>query len=333
MMFLDRSVSVPEGVYKQQRGDKIYVYVSLMEISQEESGAYRSKCCRRMVGRIIPGTDGRLMYPNENYYELYDQAGPESSPEYSTEAENGAPQQHKTEPAFAAVCRLALQRTGLEQQLLQDYFDSVAGQLALLACHYAAGEQDYSTIDLTAEWNNVWPQARLFAQEDVPQLLSEAGCAPLRSFMADWTARTAPDDDLLVFEVSAVAGSIYMKRADAELFYEGCEPPPNFVLFCSQHTGMPLFFTSYSGSLNNPKTVKRIIALARERGLKGHITLALEAGTAGLKDMHSLQSAGAHFVCGVTEAIKEVVDLLEDFFYKWPLSLRRRIYHQSRAGE
>lgn len=319
MLLLDQRVPVPvHGVLKQSRGDNTYVYC-LMDSYKKENGGLNTSRKRKMIGRVVKGSEGLYMYPNEAYYEVYKLDKPEI--DYAKTAWPGRKATIRYQPGtvfrpgFPVACRLALLHTGLSPLLEKHFGKRRADQLSMLACNSLLGESAGTNIDFDAALNSVWEGADGLTSQAVSRLLEDISSEELRDFFTDWVPLAA-GDDTLAYDVTAFTSKAARMEL-AELGYtHGTvenEPLVNFALFCNQRTEMPVFFTDYSGSLNDKSNLTHVVSRALDRGLPGSITLVMDRGMTSRKNLQYMQSAGLRFICGVPGTIRDVSVMMEDF--------------------
>lgn len=319
MLLLDQRVPVPEhNVLIQKRGKDLYV-LQLMDSYKDEFGKRRSSRKRKMVGKIVEGSDGALMFPNEFYYEFTGQPKPEIN--HARTAHPGRKSNFSytpgtvTHPCFALACRSVFITTSIQTMLEQSFGPKLADQIAFLASHYAAGNESCENIDVDSITHNVWDEAEGLTSQAVSRLMENIEETKMRDFFKRWIP-VAAGNDAIAYDVTALT-TLAKAIIEAELGYtHGTvehKPQINFALFCNQKTGIPIFFVHYMGSLNDKSNLIHVIDTALDRGLPNNIHLVMDRGMTTLENIKQLNQRSVKYISGVPLTIKGVKDRLREF--------------------
>ena len=295
MLYTSISVPVPEHqVLKQKRAggkagstkdgpEDIYV-LALLDDWKDEQGERRTSRKRRIIGKIIPGTDGKQMHPNTFYYEHFSLPLPEvdpadtalpgrrpQSPGSKTAAGTKAARKSvKTLrtwrpglapqlPCWPVVCDRILQELGLYTLLQLHFGPDNADKLCLLASICAQdGSPDRGNLELAARKESVWPLALDIDDDYCRKLHSVINEKTLAPFFQDWNQR-CKSSQAVCFQIS--------DNLPEDDPYEPCPVGPSeyfsCYLICDCRSGMPLCFTFYFEAKDPEYALKSTLQNAR----------------------------------------------------------------------
>ena len=320
MLFLDHTVSVPSnGVTRVKRNHFIYVS-ELIDSWKTSDGSRNTNRRSKIIGRLVRAEpECNVMYPNEAYYELHGLEKPAvnfaqiSKPgrKCNTVYAEGA----AIFPGFALLAACALIDCQATSILTQCFGQQLAEQIIFMATHYASGHTSLECLDFHAMKHNVYKSARGLNAKNARELIANGlKSENIKAFFDKWLPAAA-GDDAIAYDVTALptqAKNItYAQRGYA---HGGPElPQVNYALMCNCKTGMPLYYSSYYGSITDKKNLQHVIDSAIERHLPGNLSLIFDRGFASKANIEELTHKGINFIMGVPGTFKGAMELLDAF--------------------
>ena len=263
MLFLDHTVSVPStGITRVKRNHFIYVS-ELIDSWKTSDGSRNTNRRSKIIGRLVKAEpECNVMYPNEAYYELHGLEKPAVNlHKYLNEVVNATlymlrePQFSQSFALLAACALIDCQTTSI---LTQCFGQQLAEQIIFMATHYASGHTSLECLDFHAMKHNVYKSARGLNAKNARELIANGlKSENIKAFFDKWCLRP-PGDDAIAYDVTALptqAKNItYAQRGYA---HGGPElPQVNYALMCNCKTGMPLYYSSYYGSITDNSTFR-----------------------------------------------------------------------------
>ena len=314
------TVKVPKhGCFAMQRskhGERTRYLYQYLTREQAQKYGLKGKRPARLIGRLVDGTDGKkLLSPNENYYELNGLKAPEGAvlegsgrkPGKAAKANTAAekPQEpvkaegKEISKAYGGVVKQLFAEAGVTQALEQSLGEKKAWQVTALAAYLCEGDHQ-GLYRFKAFCEKQFPEecAAIFdscdeegddsgsddtsASPGAPCLTLNLSEEELTAFYTLWNrhfkSQSAVFYDLVSFstyeEGMQVARAVY--NLDEENLVQ-----QNLRLFCDRDSGLPLYVTSYNGSVNDMGNFERALKLAKENGMaaeKGSIELVTDGG-------------------------------------------------------
>lgn len=270
MLFTSISVPVPEhNVLRQKRVTRkdgtadIYVY-QLLDSWKDEHGRRRTNRKRKMIGKIIEGTDGSFMHPNPSYYEIFGLPLPEIDPEDTKGPGRRPARVERTAAAdvryrgdsladlddvgscWLMACDRVIHDLGLDKLLTKHFGADEAYTLARLAAMCAAGKPEEG-------WGSVLSDVQKYCQ-NVDALLTDEDRAP---FFRDWMRQCQASSEAVCYQISP---DFPQKQSltDPTPWYFNCH------LVCDSRSLMPLCYALAYADKDRPLSpLKEVLETAR----------------------------------------------------------------------
>jgi hypothetical protein len=321
-MALSARVKVPlpdHGIIVDRAGKHRYVYKVLRAYRNAKGQPTND---RRSIGRLDPGSG--LLIPNDYYWQVYPAAPVERLP---------APDAVRSVGAVFLVSQV-LEGLGVTR-ILTDTLGSERGQaLTQVACYMA---RHGNVIDGITDWletSTLTGDATLTPQA-VSGLFASITHAEQMAFFRVWAARQAPDA-FLAYDVTSF--STYAKGLDDAEWGHNRDgdklPQINFGCYLDQDTTLPVFYTTYPGSIIDKSHMAHMMAHNQDLGVTG-VTFVLDRGFASTANIAYLHKHKLAHVLGVEirhKSARHAVDEVKDSITAMRHRLTGGIYAKAVKG-
>ncbi len=300
------TVKVPKhGCFAMQRskhGEPTRYLYQYLTREQAHKFGLKGKRPARLIGRLVEGTDGKeLLSPNENYYELNGIKAPQNAVLEGSGRKPGkaatakAAKETLQEPAkaegkevskaYGFAVKQLFAEAGVTKALEQALGERRAKQVTALAAYLCEGDhhglyrfkafcerQFPEECEAIFEGGGAGDRGSDDASANVgePFLTLNLSEEELTAFYTRWNghfkSQRAVFYDIASF--SAYEEGMQVARAGYNLDEENLFQQ-NLGLFCDRLSGLPLYVTSYNGSVNDMGNFERVLKLAKENGLAG----------------------------------------------------------------
>jgi hypothetical protein len=376
------TVKVPKhGCFAMQRskhGEPTRYLYQYLTREQAQKFGLKGKRPARLIGRLVEGPGGKeLLSPNENYYELNGLKPPEGAvlegsgrkPGKAAKAKTSAekPQEpakaegKEISKAYGFVVKQLFAEAGVTKALEQALGEKKARQVTALAAYLCEGDHQ-GLYRFRAFCKKQFPEdcAAIFeggkagagdrgsddasASAGEPYLTLNINDEELKAFYTAWNghfkSQSAVFYDIASF--STYEEGMQVARAGYNLDEENLVQQ-NLGLFCDRSTGLPLYITSYNGSVNDMGNFERALKLAKENGMaaeKGSTELVTDGGFsrrnfcwAHLKGQSFVAGVSCDHLRSVRERLLTWADKLSDYDVGrcWRIDGRGHSYVSSRA--
>lgn len=303
MLFIDREVALPAKYEVRRNGSNAYVYITLS--SQRVGG--KLKHHRLNVGKLKEADDGlSSLIPNSNYYEHFGKA----LPALSSVRTRGRPRKTRISTysempdgsvlgfGYGIACLHLAKQNGLMKLLESLSPGPHAAELFALASYYAVG--DYG--GLTGIEHFMRRQMNFCTDILTPQRGSEIyrEITPeyRHRFFKAWVK--ARRERLVCYDVTSIS-TYSEKLIQASYGYNRDKEKLrqiNLGLFSTLEKGIPLFYTSYNGNINDFTNYPYVLKQATEVGIEPGFKVVMDGAFSEKKDIDFSSMKGVDFIVG-----------------------------------
>ena len=350
------TIKVPEhGCFvmtRQKNGEPArYLYQYLTKEQAKEFGL-RGKRPARIIGRLVDGPDGKeLLSPNENYYKLNGIEAPKNA---VLEGSGRKPCQVPHEPAkaggeaslgYGLAVKLLFAETGVTQALEKALGEKRARQITALASYMCEGtHKGLSRLKAFCEKQFPLECSTVFDSRRAGELFVSLKGEERTAFFTEWNRLLQAQKEVFYDVTSFSTYSANMQVAEAGYNRDKENLiQVNIGLFCDRGSGLPLYVTSYNGSINDMTNFNHALELAKENGMTGapgSIELVTDGGFSQ-KNFCWAHLNGYSLVAGVScDKLRSVREKFVawanklsafDFVSSWRINGRGHGYVSSRA--
>jgi transposase len=290
---------LPErGIIVSHNPRRPYVY-KVLRTYRNAKGQPTNDC--RSIGRLDAAT-GRLI-PNDYYWRAYPGAAVEALPEPGAVRSIGA----------SFLVREVLSRLGAAGILEGALGAARAARVVDVACYMA---RRGNVVDQISDWaeTSTLAGAPGLTPQSASRLFASISHAERMAFFRGWAAR-APGPAYLAYDVTSVStGSKGIGDAEWGYNRDGEDLPQiNIGCYLDQGSGLPVFYTSYPGSITDKAHLPSMMAHNQDLGVHD-VTFVLDRGFASVQNIACLRSAPGrrlHYILGVEsrhKAARQAVD-------------------------
>ena len=376
------TVKVPKhGCFAMQRskhGEPTRYLYQYLTREQAHKFGLKGKRPARLIGRLVEGTDGKeLLSPNENYYELNGIKAPQNAVLEGSGRKPGkaatakATKETLQEPAkaegkevskaYGFAVKQLFAEAGVTKALEQALGERRAKQVTALAAYLCEGDHQglyrfkaFCERQFPEECEAIFEGGEAGAGDnDSDDASNDAGepCLTLnlsedelKSFYMAWNGHFKSQSTVFydIASFSTYEEGMQVAKACWDLDEENLVQQ-NIGLFCDRLSGLPLYVTSYNGSVNDMGNYERALELAQKNGLareQGNTELVPDGGFSR-RNFCWAHLKGHSFVAGVScDKLKSVrerlltwADKLSDYDVGrcWRIDGRGHSYVSSRA--
>ena len=292
-MVLSSKIKVPlpdHGITIRRKGKYHYVYKVLRAFRNE---AGQPTNIRKSIGKVDP--EGKMLIPNDAYWDFYgdtsiasDVVPSDTVPSDTTPSD--------TTPAIDSVRSVGatffieqlLESLGI-LDILQKVFGDTMASAIMTASEYMVCRGN--VFEHVANWCEGYTFKRPFlTSQSASSLFSSISHEKRMAFFREWVKKQA-DNEYFAYDVTSF--SSYAKGiAETEWGYNRDKeklPQINFGCYLGQNSGLPVFYTTYPGSIVDKSHMKYMMAYNETLGID-NVCFIMDRGfctTANVKDMHA----------------------------------------------
>jgi transposase len=290
------------GVIVARRDGRRYVY-KVLKTYRNDKGQPTND--RKMIGRIDEASG--LLVPNDYYWRAFPGGrAVEALP---------APGSVRSVGSEFLVGRV-LDRLGVTGMLVQALGADRARQLGQASRYMARRGNVMDGLEDWAEQSTLaGPEGRLTGRA-ASRLFASVSHSERMAFFRQWAAAQGKCP-YLAYDVTS-----FSTRArgmdDAEWGYNRdgqAIPQINLGCYLNQESGLPVFYTTYPGSIVDKSHLPHMTAHNADLGIDGHVTFVLDRGFASTANVGHLHDLGQSYILGVEirhKAARQALDAVRD---------------------
>lgn len=309
MLYPNLRVAIPQGKEYKPRTLRGIRYLYYHKNSYRVNGKLKHN--EYSLGRVVFDSEHNIecLIPNERYYEHFNKAKPVGE----VLKKQGRAKQVQIEERYAdlpeesklcagysiAVMHLA-KASGLYDILIESFGNEIAHNILAIGMFFAAGcPYGLSSIEKFTE-KNICFSDKIIKKNRITDYYSEINAPDITAFFNEWIPK-ASENDFLCYDVTSV--SSYSKKLpkvkpgynrDKENLAQ-----INIGLFCTLRTAIPLYMTTYNGSINDFTNFPKVIERARNYGIDiNKTTFVMDGGFALEKVLSSDIIGNNSFIVG-----------------------------------
>jgi transposase len=313
-------VPLPErGIIVSHNPKRPYVY-KVLRTYRNAKGQPTNDC--KSIGRLDAATG--MLVPNDYYWEAYPGQGVEMLAEPDAVRSVGA----------AFLTGRVLASLGVSECLRGAFGEERAERIAEVASYMA---RRGNVMDGLADWceTSTLPGAPRMDGRAASRLFASITHAEKMAFFRAWAARQAGPRHLAydVTSFSTLAEGI----GDAEWGHNRDQerlPQINLGCYVDQGTGLPVFYTTYPGSITDKSHLPHMTAHNQDLGVTD-ATFVLDRGFASTANVTHMRKNHMPFVLGATihlKAARQAVDQVRDTISQMRRRLPAGAYAQAVPG-
>ena len=330
MLYTDVRINLPiSSTYRQKRSGVVYLYkYTDTYYTQDKKQRHKSA----LIGRVEIDKESGIEYliPNDTYFKLSGAAAPLDSTVRSRgrAPEKSDPHRHSTGDTvgvgFTVVCLSLWHYLGIKDIADKVFGTKLAEKLFALACYYAAGDgkDGLDEIDLFLEKNLSFLQEP-FNGRRACELFTR--CTPTLNdeFLEAWIKlnQDKEKEDSFYYDVTSVS-SYSDALPEIEFGYNRDKeslPQLNIGLLSSRKNDVPLFYTSYNGSINDTANFNYVLKRVKDLGLSSDFALIFDGGFSQ-DNINFTALQGHNLLLGVSQKRLKIVAAAVD---KWRKEFKR----------
>ena len=284
----DVRVARPERTFVQGKGGTRYVYL-YTEFFRNDEGRPRNRSVA--IGALC-GDDESMMWPNDNYMDIYGDPRPE---------EEAPPRESATVGVgYTAVVEECLRDLGLDEIMAGSFGEDLATRAKVICAHMCKGDSAVDYVDDFCEKEMFLGASARLDGRRASDLFKSVGREEMTDFYLQWVPLQA-SDGYVCYDVTSVSTWSDM-IVEAEYGHDRDHeklPQINMGLFHSEGTGYPVFAQRYNGSVNDHANVLQAIAAARACGLDANFKLVADGVFFQEEKVRAIVDAGVTITCGM----------------------------------
>ena len=271
-------------IVKQQVKGHIYLYESVSY--RNENGEPRTQ--RKIIGKMDPNT-GNPIYTEEYIQRMKENGTPvEQSSQEDTYTKNDIKRSTIKEFGAFYLYKKIGEETGL-LDILKDVFPRRWEQIFNIACYLVSSGDPLMYCADWVEKTEAFPNCSL-SPAAISELYKDITFAEQSEFFEKWAAYR-DENEYLALDISSVS-SYSELISDVEWGYNRDRehlPQINLCLLMGEASGMPVFQTTYSGSIGDVSTLKSILKMAAALPLK-KLLIVMDKAFGKVKNINSMLS-------------------------------------------
>ena len=310
MLYKNISLIVPdEPRYELNKKSDDLIYVKYRISSSRINGKLKHK--RLLIGKLSSEQEGdlKIFHPNSNYYEYFKKPIP------SAEIVKGPGRPRKdvsssavkytnkgyTSFGYTVACHALARECGLDAMIKNSFDESMANKILAVAAFFAAGAPGgLSNIDHFTGKHMCFTNAPITSQR-LSELYNDITPITCNDFFRQWI-RHCCKEDCVCYDVTSISNYSSSMPMVAWGYNRDKEKLPqiNVGMFCTIKSKLPVFFSSYNGSINDFTNLPYALEQATNNGLilDTPLTLVLDGGFAVKASLEEVRQYGCEFIVG-----------------------------------
>ena len=310
MLYENISLIMPdEPRYELNKKSDDLIYVKYRISSSRVNGKLKHK--RLLIGKLSSEQEGdlKIFHPNTNYYEFFKKPLPSNAivkgpgrPKNEVSTVTIKPKNMGyTSFGYTLACHAIARECGLDSMLKNSFGESMANKILAAAAFFAAGTPGgLSNIDHFTSKHMCFTNKPITSQR-LSELYLDLTPIMGNDFFRQWIGHCCKGD-CVCYDVTSISNYSTSMPMVAWGYNRDKEKLPqiNVGMFCTIKSKLPVFFSSYNGSINDFTNLPYVLGQAKNNGLilDTPLTLVLDGGFAVKASLEEARRYGCEFIVG-----------------------------------